>query len=342
MSKEIWYYARSDGSAVGPLSRRQLLQLRREQTVSKYTLVWDNQTYDWRPFHKTPAAVLLLNEEEGTAPLPTAAPPAPPIPKSVRSSPAAASKAERRAAVARSRELRAAQSKAKSKANSKTTSSAPTAFFPGTSPRTDSEPAPAPKESDAAATKRVGWAARRWVARLFDLGVSAPLAVLIVMLLLHAMDLSVQIPLHVWIAEPVAFLAACLVLWVPFEALLLSLFGTTPGKALWGVRVASSRGGNLGPFSALHRSVGVLLRGLLLGLPPLTLLSQGWALVSYINSGTTSWDSASGAELQFSPLTGNRMVIALLISFASAALYLDGTTLSQLLPLYAELRSNLY
>ncbi|HEY2809908.1 MAG TPA: RDD family protein [Rhabdochlamydiaceae bacterium] len=43
-------------------------------------------------------------------------------------------------------------------------------------------------------------------------------------------------------------------LWIPFEALLLKRYGTTPGKSLFGIRVHTEIGGNLSFIDALRRA----------------------------------------------------------------------------------------
>lgn len=58
-----------------------------------------------------------------------------------------------------------------------------------------------------------------------------------------------------------------LALFVPVEALLLSKFGTTPGKYVMGIRVAYYQGGNLPYAEALERSVQVFIQGTACGIP---------------------------------------------------------------------------
>lgn len=90
-------------------------------------------------------------------------------------------------------------------------------------------------------------------------------------------------------------------LWVPVEALLLSRFGTTPGKWLLGMSVADDLGQALTYPAALKRSALVLVTGNGLGLPFMLLLpmlqgAMSWIL--YRRSGTTLWDRAAGSQVR--------------------------------------------
>ena len=326
-AEEVWYYARSDGSAVGPLSRSQLHRLWRDRAVGKEVLVWDNRSFDWRPLKKTVIAVFLGAEHE-QADLPSAPAASSAGKEGPPAKPLKSDKQARREALERTRAERIKQTRQPSRTTADTPS------FPGTAPIPE-YPKPVEQKSDPASTDRAGWAARRWAARLFDLCVSAPAGLILVLLALRAWDISLVEQIFPWFDEqPLAVILGSVLAWIPLEALALTLFGTTPGKLLWGVSVSSDRGGRLGPVSALQRSIAVVIRGLFFGIPPITLLSQGWALVTYINQGQTSWDRASGAELQFSPLAGNRVMVALIVTVGAVSLAIDGTVWAALLSIY--------
>lgn len=79
--------------------------------------------------------------------------------------------------------------------------------------------------------------------------------------------------------------------WIPIEAILLSSFGTTPGKALLRVKVTNKDGTNLSFSQALSRSVGVWLRGEAIGIFPLaTIVANLIAYRTLRDTGATSWD----------------------------------------------------
>jgi uncharacterized RDD family membrane protein YckC len=83
--------------------------------------------------------------------------------------------------------------------------------------------------------------------------------------------------------------------WLPAEAVFLSLFGTTPAKWLFGIRVEHP-GGNLLSFSeALNRSFLVFVQGVGLGIPFVALFTQLFAYRRLTKTGTTLWDTSAGA-----------------------------------------------
>ena len=78
------------------------------------------------------------------------------------------------------------------------------------------------------------------------------------------------------------------------EPLLFALFGTTPGKALFLVRVRNRDGSRLSFSHAFGRRLGVLIRGEGLGIPIVALVTQIMSYSRLSNQGITSWDEQSG------------------------------------------------
>lgn len=81
------------------------------------------------------------------------------------------------------------------------------------------------------------------------------------------------------------------------DALIQSVIGTTPGKALAGIRVETLDHGLLSLRQSLRRNMLVYLRGFILGLPILVLVgySNGYRRVS--NFQPTSWDEDLGTRV---------------------------------------------
>lgn len=75
-----------------------------------------------------------------------------------------------------------------------------------------------------------------------------------------------------------------------FEPLMLTAFGTTLGKAIFGIRVESASGGRLSYAEAARRTWGVLLRGLGLGLPVYTLIRQYRSYRACVDREPLPWD----------------------------------------------------
>lgn len=77
---------------------------------------------------------------------------------------------------------------------------------------------------------------------------------------------------------------------VPIEAVVTALFGTTPGKAMAGIRVVTQDGGRLNFGQAFSRAARVVVLGLGLGLTPLTLLAGIMSFLRLRSRGITLWD----------------------------------------------------
>lgn len=82
---------------------------------------------------------------------------------------------------------------------------------------------------------------------------------------------------------------------IPFEAMMLSIFGTTPAKWLFGIRVLSPAGKPLSLWRAIIREFLVFAKGMFFGVPFVNLLPQIFAYFRLIKTGATSWDKSTGA-----------------------------------------------
>lgn len=97
------------------------------------------------------------------------------------------------------------------------------------------------------------------------------------------------------IENPIIAGVVLYLIWLPAEALSLSLFGSTPAKWLFGIRVAHP-GGNLLSFAAaLNRSFLVFVQGVGFGIPFVALFTQLFAYRRLTKTGTTLWDTSTTA-----------------------------------------------
>lgn len=105
--------------------------------------------------------------------------------------------------------------------------------------------------------------------------------------------------------ESFFFVIAPALLWIVPEATLLSLWGTTPGRLVLGLRVEDEKGSPPAFGKALLRSVLVWAGGLGFGLPLVMLLPVAqwmYALWHFQRSGDTLWDRSAGTRVAFCPL----------------------------------------
>ncbi len=97
------------------------------------------------------------------------------------------------------------------------------------------------------------------------------------------------------VENPIIASVVLYLIWLPAEALLLSLFGTTPAKWLFCMQVAHP-GGNLLSFAAaLNRSFLVFVQGVGFGIPFVALFTQLFAYRRLTKTGTTLWDTSTTA-----------------------------------------------
>lgn len=81
--------------------------------------------------------------------------------------------------------------------------------------------------------------------------------------------------------------------WLPAEAVLLSLFGTTPAKWLFGIKVTHLEGRLLSFSESLSRAFLVFVQGVGFGIPFIALFTQLFAYRRLTKTGTTLWDTSA-------------------------------------------------
>lgn len=93
--------------------------------------------------------------------------------------------------------------------------------------------------------------------------------------------------------------SAIILCFVPIEALLLSRYGTTPGRALLRLQVRLRETGSLPSFrQALGRSFYVFVLGVALWLPLVSLLAMTWWRIHLLRKGSTPWDDRWGTRVE--------------------------------------------
>ncbi len=97
------------------------------------------------------------------------------------------------------------------------------------------------------------------------------------------------------IDSPIVLGAVYYLAFIPLEALMLSIFGTTPAKWLFGIRVLSPEGKPLTMWRAIIREFLVFVKGMFFGIPFVNMLPHLFAYFRLIKTGTTSWDKTAEA-----------------------------------------------
>jgi uncharacterized RDD family membrane protein YckC len=109
--------------------------------------------------------------------------------------------------------------------------------------------------------------------------------------------------------------------WIPFEAILLSTWGKTPGKWFLKTRLKAGKRGRLAFVAALRRSFAVWLRGLGLGIPVINFFCM---LVAYNRLKLlhiTSWDRDDHVVVTHAPMGRWRIYVAVFIATAGILYY---------------------
>jgi hypothetical protein len=104
--------------------------------------------------------------------------------------------------------------------------------------------------------------------------------------------------------------------WLPAEAAFLTLFGTTPAKWLFGIRVVHSKDEPLSFSEALHRSFLVWVQGVGLGIPFVALFTQLFAYRRLTKTGTTLWDTSTHAMVTHRAWGVLRAIMCVAVVFA--------------------------
>ena len=106
---------------------------------------------------------------------------------------------------------------------------------------------------------------------------------------------------------PMLLIFCSMVFWVVFEAMLLSVFGTTPAKALLGMRVESASGEKPTFQQALIRCAMVWVMGQGLGLPLISLIAQIASYLRLTAEGKTAWDERTKLRVRHTPCGAGRV-----------------------------------
>ena len=104
--------------------------------------------------------------------------------------------------------------------------------------------------------------------------------------------------------------------WHFLEAAMLYLWGTTPGKAIFGIRVCTFEGERPSPFRALGRSLYVYLMGVGFYLFPFMLIGMTFSFFRLMATGQCLWDQHLKLESSAERLSPVRIVLVIFAFFA--------------------------
>ena len=103
-----------------------------------------------------------------------------------------------------------------------------------------------------------------------------------------------------------------LFIWGFVEAFLLSSWGMTPGKWLMNITIRDSKSIKLTYDYALQRFFKIWFRGLGLGIPIVSLITEYNAYSNLIKNGSTTWDSEGNATVTHGRIGAGRIVLTVI------------------------------
>jgi hypothetical protein len=109
--------------------------------------------------------------------------------------------------------------------------------------------------------------------------------------------------------------------WIPIEALLLSTWGTTPGKFLLKIKLKIGKKGKLDFTTALRRSFSVWFRGLGMGIVGLNFICLLIAYNKLKLLGITTWDRDEHIQVTQDLVGRWKIYIAVFVALAGTLYY---------------------
>ena len=107
-----------------------------------------------------------------------------------------------------------------------------------------------------------------------------------------------------------------ILIWHVLEAVFISLLGTTPGKALFGIHILTYSGQRPAILPALGRSFLVFVLGMGMHIPLLVILAMTFTFFRLMTRGQTLWDQALRLQVRHPPMSIGRILLAILAFFA--------------------------
>lgn len=102
-------------------------------------------------------------------------------------------------------------------------------------------------------------------------------------------------------------------LWVFVEAILLSTVGTTPGKWILNVKLKSNEGKKIKFFDALIRSLHVWSKGLGIGLPFISAITNIASYLQLKKYGITPWDREGKYTISYGEIGIIRFIVLIFV-----------------------------
>jgi uncharacterized protein (DUF983 family)/uncharacterized RDD family membrane protein YckC len=157
---------------------------------------------------------------------------------------------------------------------------------------------------------------RRYFARFFDIFIMIPLYVMALIMMFPNLYYEI-----LYFGTVGSGLIGLFIYTVFFEPSLLSIFGTTPGKALLNISIVGKDGEKLSYGKAMGRNFILWIQGLGLGIPFITAIAMIIAHNRLQNQKVTSWDEKYKAKLLYGDLGFFRILAYIIIYFIAFIIF---------------------
>lgn len=178
-----------------------------------------------------------------------------------------------------------------------------------------SQPPPKPPSASPNNARTSHQEIRPWVrfwARTLDLALMSIPAALLLGLLLGV--IAPKFLMRITEGGNLIFLPFMLPFTVLMEAIIIALFGNTPGKAILKTKITNAEGGKLSFTEALKRSLFIYFYGYAFGLPIINLITYALQHKRLKKTGKATWDSKLGFNVTHAHIGGVRIASAALLS----------------------------
>lgn len=160
----------------------------------------------------------------------------------------------------------------------------------------------------------------RYFARLFDFYIPALLFLLLILFLWATISpityAEIFQDINSWVLGGIS-----VVLWFFIEALLLSTWGTTPGKWIFNTKVVSTDGSKLKYSVALSRSFSMFFYGMGLSIPIVGLVTSIISYTKLMDTRTTKWDEHSHSIVITKKVSSIKILVCLAVIFTIILLF---------------------
>lgn len=127
---------------------------------------------------------------------------------------------------------------------------------------------------------------------------------------------------HVPLGKFESFIPFEFFVWIPFEAVFLTFWGTTPGKFFLKIKLRQGRRFKLEFRTAIKRSFNVWLRGLGMMIPGVNGFCLLVAYYRLKTLQTTTWDREDHIAISHSPIGTWRIAVSSVFAAASLLFYM--------------------